>query len=424
MISILNVSVFAWLTFCLFICLKQVIKGFRHSILFAFIIFYVFFGIPLLLDTLVGTPDYNFYPSYYRVTRDEFTSLIYAVYISIVPLVWWCFGRTKVLNNRTEFNIQGNYLNIAKIILNVLVFSPIIILIFSPYPKMYLHYGVIIHESNIDALKFHSYINLTCFLSVISIAALMLLKKRNFTSLLIYVPFALISIWLHGKRNIVAMAILLLFYVLWKKEILKGKKLVIFGSVALLFLLGYSSLYQNALRDNESQLTNKMKFENFRIDYGRDVATKMTIYSELHPKESKILEYRGESILFYLTIFVPRKIWLEKPYPYAVYFTDEVFNLPKEPLGWGLTTSWLEESIANFGWLGFLIGPLLISEIARRGDKTNNLIVQALTVLVICLFLVVELSAFYSIFILWVISTLYFKNKSKLHTIRNLDKGS
>jgi hypothetical protein len=75
--------------------------------------------------------------------------------------------------------------------------------------------------------------------------------------------------------------------------------------------------------------------------------------------------------------------------------------VPPRSLGWGMTTSWLDEAIANFGWLGLLVGPLVLSAMCRFGDAFVWPPLNVLTILVVVLMLAVQLSAFLGLFALW-----------------------
>ena len=102
-------------------------------------------------------------------------------------------------------------------------------------------------------------------------------------------------------------------------------------------------------------------------------------------------------------MYVPRELWSDKPWPYAVYATSALMQIPIQYVGWSMTTGILDETIANVGWLGFLLGPLIISWIVRIGDRNQTTIIQLLTILVGSLMLVLQISAFTPIFLLWII---------------------
>jgi hypothetical protein len=107
-------------------------------------------------------------------------------------------------------------------------------------------------------------------------------------------------------------------------------------------------------------------------------------------------------VLFNFVFFVPRSMWANKPWPYAQYLTAAMlFRNSPEYIGWGMTTSWLEEAIANFSWAGVLIGPLLLSLVCRLSDQSSNRSTQAVGILVGVLLLAVQLSAFMLLALLW-----------------------
>lgn len=103
-----------------------------------------------------------------------------------------------------------------------------------------------------------------------------------------------------------------------------------------MFIAVFSSSYQSNIRYDDLKINSSSEvYKNVRVDFSRDDRVKMTIYSELYPDRMKILDYRGQSIVFDLTMFIPRSIWEEKPWPYAVYFTSAMLMMPTQYIGWG-----------------------------------------------------------------------------------------
>jgi hypothetical protein len=139
-----------------------------------------------------------------------------------------------------------------------------------------------------------------------------------------------------------------------------------------------------------------------RVDYGRDNNLKAAIFCELADAgDVQILDFRGQSMLFYLTMYVPRRLWPEKPWPYAVYMTAYSLHTRPVDLGWGLTTSFLDEAVANFGWAGLVIGPLTFTLLLRICDLSPDPLVKVIGVLVACLLMTVQFVAFAPLAIAW-----------------------
>jgi len=219
-------------------------------------------------------------------------------------------------------------------------------------------------------------------------------------------PFLVLACWVNGKRHIVAYVLVLLLFALWQKRVFSGLGLVLAGLGTVVGILAFSLFYQSYIR-GISLVGSESAYENMRVDFGRDGALKMAIFAELEPSRARILEYRCQSIVFYLTFYLPRSAYPDKPWPYAVYLTSSALGL-KAPryLGWVVTTGWFDESIANFGWLGLLLGPSLFTLIARIGDGCQSELTRTLTIVVGSVLQVVHPWASSPIIALWILAVI------------------
>jgi hypothetical protein len=179
----------------------------------------------------------------------------------------------------------------------------------------------------------------------------------------------------------------------------------------------FSASYQAEIRSFDT-VDSGQRYDSMRLDYGRDHIIRMSLYAEIHPDSEPILEHRMQSLLFDATMLVPRRIWTEKPWPYATYATAAALRLPVRNFGWGITTSWLEEAVANFGWPGLIIGPLLLAVICRIGDATKDGIVRLLTILVGSLLLAVQMTAFMPFVVTWLIAIMVSRRPGRLPAVR------
>ncbi len=424
MLDILFLLTGIWLGFWVFQSIIQIYQGKHDSVFFLLIVLFIFNGLPLLLDVFVGRPEYLRFPGYRLAQQDTTTGIIYCIYISAVPVFLWVFGRTKVSSVPENTNVDQYFrlLSRARLILYLLLVSPIPVVLFSPDPSLYLIYGWTTSElhGTAEALDYYGIVTLFTVLSLLSAFILITISRKiNFPLLILVIPWMVAAIWINGKRNLTALAIVGLWYLLLRRG--KFVKFDVVGSLVVfaVVLYGYSVIYQDTVRNiGSSSQDFQAVYENFRIDFGRDDRIKMTIFAELYPDKMQILEYRGQSLLFYASMYIPRTIWPEKPYPYSTYFTSALFLIPPRLLGWGMTTSWLEEAIANFSWFGLLLGPLLLAAICRIGDSRHNIIVGTLTIIVSSLFISVHLAAFAPIFILWIFLVMLYKPSSKVQDNR------
>src|SRR6185295_12096750 len=142
-------------------------------------------------------------------------------------------------------------------------------------------------------------------------------------------------------------------------------------------------------------------YEMARMDFGRDSDIAMVLFAELEPAARPILEFRGQSFLFDLLFFVPRAIWEEKPKPYYHYITAVALRQPLTQRTWGITTTWLGEAIANFGWFGILVGPAVIVLVGRLGYLPDNPFLTLLTSVICTLLLSIHLAGFTLLWSIW-----------------------
>lgn len=181
------------------------------------------------------------------------------------------------------------------------------------------------------------------------------------------------------------------------KNTIKSKKSIFFIIiVALMILLVYGNYY------NEDVTQDEDSYLSFRVNYGRDDTLKMTIFSEIN--DEKILEHRGQTLLYYLTFYIPRDLWEDKPYPYATYFTSALVGLDTVTnLGWNMTTSIYDEVFSNFGWLGIILLPFvmnkILNSIAKRNEGVLGKGILFVGILDMILLIAVQASAFLFLYI-------------------------
>ena len=405
----INLVVFSWLLgFAVFACL-QLSKGVIRCVHILYIVHFVFCGFPLLLDVIFGMPQYRNEPGYSLASSDSDTFYVYCLYVSFVPLLWTftamnpsrCMDRAGAELSRVPrgFGRFGALTNFAILIL------PIILVIASPRPEVYLTYGMIATEQVVseEIIKHDTLVTASEFLGLLSIAGILLnTRKLNVRIVGSCILLTCIYVWLNGKRNSLFESLLVYLYVGFARGALRGRRLVICSVAIVIFMCIYSIFYQSYIRRDILDFSDPDdKYTNIRIDYGRDAVIKFTLYCELKGGSMRILDYRGQSVLFNFLYFVPRKWNPEKPWPYAQYLTAAMLFTNTPPIDWSMTTSWLEEPIANFSWAGVLIGPLCLSIICRLADHTPNRSTQGIGILVGSLLLAVQLSAFMVLALIW-----------------------
>lgn len=416
--TLVNILTVMWLGGWALFAIKRIGTGKRESVNFVIMAHSWFSGMPLVLTLLMGSPQFDIYPGFRIASHDATTALIYDLYVCLVPLILWRFGRHRHQESFPSFALPEKLLRYAGGSWPVFLFplaAPLIVALTSPTPSAYLGYAVSLSKGLTPAAAaHHEWMSIASLLSV-GTAALLLLAMNPLKTLHIFAvaPWLVLSCWLNGKRFIVLLSIAMLGYVLWQKGTVRGVRLFALSTVALAAFVLFSVAYQADVRDFGATRTVTEQRESIRIDYGREAQIKMTIFAELHPEQMRILEFRGQSLLFSLTAYIPRSWWVGKPLPYAQYFTSALFLSPPQFWGWGMTTSWLEEAIANFGWFGIVIGPLLPALICRISDSGRSVFMQILGTLNATLLLAVELVAFMPLFLIWLVLVFVFVVRTK-----------
>lgn len=426
-VKLLNGATFLWLFGWALRAFLQIARGRSHSIYFVIIVHFIFCGIPPLLDIIFGIPLYPLRPGFFLSSRDPVVSIIYDFYVSAIPLVWWWLGRSKryiKFRNSSRASLLDDLEKLKKnrrlLILLVSYFfllAPVVAIVLSPNPLAYLNYGVVAQKllTESDELDFHRVITNTSRLASLGAVGILIARKKIYLpEVLVATLFLGISFWVNGKRNIIAIAIIVIGYVLIRKGYLKGFRLVAFAVITSILFLSFSFAYQSQVRErNVDAIGAALAYEDFRISYGRDDVVKLALYSELNPQRMRILEYRSQTVLFAFAFFIPRSRWEEKPLPFSRYIVSAASL--REPRNWhfGIPGGILSESIANFGFIGVVVGPLFLAWLCRTGDSVGSLYVSALTAINGCLFMANSPHSFFPFLFLWIFTVTRSRSKAK-----------
>lgn len=397
----------AWLLLTLVAATSQLARGHRHSVLALIPIHFVLCGLPLLADLAFGRPEYSLFPGFFLASRDSATHAVYCAYVAVIPLLWWRFGRGRSpraarAQQTTSTRAPSPVLLVA---LTLGLLPPVVAVLLSPQPWRYASYGAVLDDAfrASEAWDFHHWVTLTSLLASVCFAGILASSRRiTLLRVIALTPLQLFAIWANGKRNIVAITLFLVGYVLWERGVLRGLRLVSAALLATGAFLCFSFVYQSELRGLGAESRRSSEVMEFaRVDFGRDDVLKLAIFAELNPERVTILDHRGQSVLFCLGMYIPRSWWPDKPLPYEQYVTSAILLVPPRLHGWGVTTSVLEEAIANFGWFGMLIGPTFLALLCLAGDRSELTFVRVLTPAIATLFMTVQLLAFAPLFLMW-----------------------
>jgi hypothetical protein len=371
----------------------------RRSISVVVLVFCLFYGLPLALDMFIGQPEYLAFPGFRQPAWSTRVSIAYDIFVMACPIFWWLTAPRRRILGSTPPDLSG--LSRIQWLLWALLISPVIALAFAPDPAFYAHYGAVVGPLYTPRIEqYHAVIAATCLVSAVAGFGLLISQPRMGPTFCRILPFVILTAWLTGKRSDLFLPVVLVWIAFWVRGYLSPGRLLSWGLATGLGFLIYSNWYQAALRP-ASVASPQVAYETARIDYGRDHDLRLALYCEL-TNTRQILSYRGESLVFDLTMAVPRSVWPEKPLPYSTYMAAAALYTKPRFFGWSVTTSILDEAIANFSWYGLLAGPLVLAAICWTGDRSDPL-GKSLSVLVACLLLTMELTAFATLLLAWVL---------------------
>lgn len=399
---LLNIVEWFTILISLLIAWKCFRKYTSSGVLIVYSLFFAICVLPLVFDHLLGLPDYTIYNLHGRYHgfiisyNDQVTRYLYCGFLLLAQYIIIREGNVKLVFKReknyqkirNEYDFEDQFakgqldqkMRIASIFLALLpiiiagIFGPTNILIRFGWRDFHLYDSVI--ESS-----WFSFAEKFSYLGVTSSVILLLLKYdkqgAQFFFLRILACASLyLNICIESKRSIIFFAVVIILAVLLYGRGVAFKRLFFYAGMAIIFIILYSVYIKTTAR-------NYIGFEgiytSLRTDMFRDDTIKFTIYSVLHPDEVHILDFPFQSYLtqiryfFFITILVGIVKMIPLPgIGFNRYLSSALIGASLSEGYSYMTTSIFDESIANFGFLGFLLSPLLCRIIAKKIDTSSN----------------------------------------------------
>lgn len=321
-------------------------------ILFIYPIYYIFYVVPLALDILLPPPEFGKFVGLNKAYQLQDAHYIYSIVNLIFILcIWGMF-----LINRKVKQRKKKYLHTikSKNLIILLMCLPVIYLLLNPsYFGCFLQ-GYAAKYSSSSVLVFPELLTqLGLFGTILYISS----SKKSALKMLVGIFFAILCVYLNGKRYLAMWAVIYILYTAVISNKLSVKKAILTVFMLFPFIILFLLVYTLVIKKSSMDL-----YSVLRMSFGRDHAVIAAISRQL--SNNPILEYSGQSILFYFVFFIPRKWLPAKPLPYNHYFAKMCF-------GYSLTSSKIitetvppgiiSECIANFGiFNGFLFSLIII----------------------------------------------------------------
>lgn len=323
-------------------------------------IVYIFCCVPIILNYLIGMPQYTvvyWYKAFIEPMNNVDISAIYDIYITFAIFALYIYGtkmNRRLVSRTTELNTVLRDENEKPWIYIFGIASPVLYVLLSGNVSKFLIYSSMNLRgvSGQDNLILNSLILVSLFCTCIMLFSGRITAKKM--CMLVLITFILA--WLQGKRFIIAVMGVFYLFFLTKSELGKKGRKRIFWILPIMgiTLIAFSAFYLAVIKPL-SNMNFDSVYDMLRVDFGRDDVIKYVIYEEFF-KKNHILDYPGQSFFSTLFIFIPRIIWPNKPYSHYQYLTSSILNLPISKLPAGTTPCWYEMTLCNFGYLGYLVG--------------------------------------------------------------------
>lgn len=366
---------------------------------FVILVIYLFMCLPIILNYVVGIPEYNtayWYKVFLAGMADEGTVFLYDCYVTFVMLVLYFYGTAK---EKRPAPSPGEYkIEKWRWALTTAILLPIVMILLSGKLSNYLFYADSSARGLNDSFVF--IVNCSLFLSLFCFTLLYYsLTSRTKWHLSLLFLYTFIISWISGKRFIIALALImyLFTFLATEKDYIKRARLFRILPILVIALIGFSGFYMAVIKP----LTNTINYdvyEMLRVDFGRDDVTKYVIY-QMTVLGRNIVDYPGESVLSFILFFVPRHIWPSKPFQHFQYLTSSILGVPISQIPAGTTPSGFEMFFANFGVLGMPLFALALLGLIRLFDSDSSSMPLRLLGLTLCLVLLTQSIDVYLIYV-------------------------
>lgn len=325
---------------------------------YVILIVYIFCCVPIILNYLIGMPQYNvvyWYKAFIEPMNNVDVSAIYDIYITFAVFALYMYGtkmNRRLISRATRLNTALKNENEKPWIYVFGIASPALYVLLSGNASKFLIYSSMSLRgvSEQDNLILNSLILVSLFCTCIMLFSGRITAKKMCVLALI----TFILIWLQGKRFIIAVMGVFYLFFLTKSELGEKGRTRVFWILPIMgiTLIAFSAFYLAIIKPL-SNMNFDSVYDMLRVDFGRDDVIKYVIYEEFF-KKNHILDYPGQSFFSTLFIFVPRIIWPNKPYSHYQYLTSSILDLPISNLPAGTTPCWYEMTLCNFGYFGYL----------------------------------------------------------------------
>lgn len=301
--------------------LKGMIKGSYNFYTILVFLFYFFQFVPLIFDHLYSEQIISLRSNFsvlYKALIDPIVAIIYDCTICFVITVLYYLSTKKKF--RFKYNVEksrrAKYSRFINIILIVIIFFPIVLIFYAPDPYIYLQWA---YQYTVGLDLYEEIYHNEVLMSIhrFSTFALIIYYAQNKKMNLIFCIGLFFLTWISFKRTIlVFVSIFVVVFDFFSNKYAGKAKKFFLKAIVLFFICGF---YFVAYSEYTGKGSEDDYYTSYTLYYSRHYCVKTAIYDQLYT--NKMLEYRGQTLLFDVFFWAPRFLWENKPAMYSKYFT-------------------------------------------------------------------------------------------------------
>lgn len=342
-------------------------------------VFWMMQVLPILMEMIFGLSDgLSIYTKMYLAMQDEKVAILYDIFCIIVIFSLYFEGNRFARHHNILQQIAHSANNIkikngARLVLFTGMFLvPLFSVILAPEPRIYLKFSYFYMNDVLPSSIIYLYdVTVMTYVNYIAFGSTMILylirKRSQYRYNLDIILSMVIYTWLDGKRALLIFSLIGILAIDVIKQNVKIKKIVTFGLIAVFYFIIYVKI------TGKGEETNFVT--HYFMYYSRMNTVKTAIYSLFD--NTSITQYPGQTIIFDLLFFIPRRFWSNKPVMFCKYFTTYTMNKDATDfLAWNLQVNIWTEFISNFGMIiGIILSLVLVKAVVNISEKSDHILV-------------------------------------------------
>ena len=366
---------------CLFTSLKRIYYGKRSICNFMYLMGYVFFVFPIIINLFLPY-EYKGFVQANAAMKDDSSLIIYYIFVMVLSLALVTAGKKSKVVSQNALQVNPYIIWIGSA---VIVISLLLTLIQNGFGILSYGFG--------GAYFSDEYTIFTPLFSMSTIFFLILTAYHKNVGRALYAVNALcmfLLLFIQGKRSLIAEFLIMLIFVLAiTRPNINPKRIMKLLIVAGVAIVGFSVFYGIVLKGNASSV-----FDFLCIDLSRQYTLVYQFYCDKIGRPISVNHF--DAVVYILFFWVPRSAWPDKPYPFSNSLTRSMVGFihpQNENMGWSTTCAIFSDLFDSFWYFGLVIGIYIVVKLCKKTDASSRTTVKVFLIYLIVHLLTVQLSA-------------------------------